>query len=316
MKFKDFYLMTEMFVVGPKPKDQDYVIAFDKWIWILNDEMPDKDEVIKKVVKTLQDDLGLQDDEVEDLISDDVYDFITNIQEHYGDVLVGQINGKTLHLYDYGSFKLDPKSSVLVKKVVNQLKLSSASYVEDFDSTETKVTKKKMKGIISDVAYHGTTSEYLESIMSIGLRADDEKSNYKEQGITHDELVFFSSRIGEAMHHAIHTASKVGGIPIILEFDIPDKDLIIADYDVEKMTGTDRHYTGVGKDIEPKTYIDDPDKLSKSFGVYGYKGNIKPVFIKRVYVSTKGQDVYSITEFKKMKPKTALKNIEYGYFDY
>ena len=328
MNFTEFYL-NEMIIVGSKPIDQDYIIAFDKWIWILNDKKPDDQTEFQnisnrlKVFKDIGTKIGMDNEKIKRLTrNEDIYDFITGIQEEFGDILVGQVQGKNLYLYDYGSFKQDPKSSVLVKKVIQQLKLSSASYVEDLDSTETKISKKKMDAKIPDIAYHGTSSKYLDKIARFGLRAGEAESNYAKQGIEHPDLVFFATRIGEAMHHATHTANQVGGVSIILEFTIPDKDQIIADYDVEKLTDNPTHYVGVGRDkppyaYSPKSFQQDPDKLSRMFGVYGYKGNIKPIFIKNVYVSSKPADeTYSIKDFKKMKPKTLLRQIDMGYFDF
>lgn len=319
MNFKEFYL-NEMMVVGKKPQDGDYIIAFDKWIWAINDDMNinEQTRIIKQIIEQLKNDLG--DEKTQDLdrlLDSDAYDFVSELEEEISDVLVGLIEKRTLHLLNrYNQF--DPKSSPLVKKVVNQLKLRTASYEEDMDSTQKRISKNKMIGKIPDIGYHGTTTDYLERIMAIGLRPRESESNYKKRGIYHDDLVFFSTRIGEAMHHAVHTANVVGGVPVILEFTIPDKDLIIADYDIEKLTGSDRHYTGMGEPNKNSiSYNKDPDKLSRQFGIYGYKGNIKPVFIKKVYVSKEGKNVYNIeSDFQKMNPKTALKYLNYGYFDY
>jgi hypothetical protein len=308
MNFNEFYF-AEMLVIG-QPKNEKYIIAFDKWIYVLDDE-PNQEVFLEILNK-----LGLKETDKFDL--EDTYSFITNIQEYVGDVLIGQIQKKNLYLYDYGTFKSDPKSSVLVKKVVNQLKLNSATYIEDTDSTETKVSKKKMTMQVPDIAYHGTTMKYLSSILSKGLKASESDTNYEKQGIYHDDLIFFATRIGEAMHHALHTASEKGGVPIIIELTIPDKDQIIADYDVEKMSNKDLYYgdTGEREKFQSKSYQQDPNKLSKHFGVYGYKQRIPASFIKAVWVAQKPVDeLYSIKDFKKMKPKTVLKYYHLGYFD-
>jgi hypothetical protein len=314
MKFLEHYLQ-EMILLGNKPKDKHLVIAFNKWIWVLDSDQNTselKRDILSKL--ELEDEIEILDDEFE---KEDDYDFITSIQEKISDVLAGQIQGKTLYLYDYGSVKQDPKSSILVKKVVQALKLNSSSYIEDLDSTETKVSKKKMIGNVGDLAYHGTSSKYLDNILKFGLKAGEADSNYSQAGIYHPDLLFFSTRIGEAMHHAIHTASKVNGNAIIIAFKIPDKDQIIADYDIEKLTRSDKYYTDMGKYNDSQSYIKDPDKLSKIFGVYGYKKRIPASFISHVYVGTKPvDDLYAITDFKKMKPKTALKTIELGYYDF
>ena len=297
-----------MIVIG-KPQDRKNVVAFDKWIWILDD---DSKEYMKDIAKKLKMDMDYE--------FEDVYDFIQSVGEKFPDILIGQIFKKDLYIQTYGDFVADPKSSVLVKKVVKQLKLNSASYVEDFTDTQTKVSKRKMTKQIPDIAYHGTTSKYLPGILSKGLKAGESGSNYARQGIYHPDLVFFATRIGEAMHHALTTARQERGTSIIIEFSIPDKDQIISDFDVEKMTNKDFYYGNTGeRPIFQSTlsYKQDPDKLSKHFGVYGYKQRIPASFIKNVWVATKPNDeIYNIKDFKKMKPKTAMKQIGMGYYDF
>ena len=325
MNFKEYYNLVEMLVIG-QPLDGSYVIAFDKWIWILKNETGQE-----AILKDIEDKLNIDPIDatktgykrfkhVEAGKDSDVYEFITAVQETVSDVLAGQISGKVLDLYGVGSYNLDPKSSVLVAKVVKQLKLTSARYIEDSESNQTKIMKRKMTKQIPDIAYHGTASKYLNKILSVGLRPNEADSNYAKQGIYHEELIFFATRFGEAQHHSVTTAINTKSIPVILELQIPDKNLIIADYDIEKQTGNDSFYTGVGQKSpsHSQTYKKDPMKASKEFGIYGYKGNIKPVFIKYVYVAIKpAEDIYSITDYKKMKPSSALRYIErmeeYGY---
>jgi hypothetical protein len=309
LKYLEEALIKEMIVIGGiKPLDDKYVLAFDKWVWVFDEKDPKRFDYMKDIV----DKLNLDDKKKNRLTKDepDIYDFITNIQEDVGDILAGQVQKKNLYLYDYGSFKQDPKSSILVKKVVSQLGLNSASYMEDIDGNETKISKNKMKAEIPDIAFHGTSSRFLHSIMSKGLRANEEDSNYASVDVYHPDLIFFATRIGEALHHATHTSEVKGGIPIILEFQIPDKDQIIGDYDVEIQTGKETNYSHVQKSSQT-SYKKDPFKLSKEYGVYGYKSNIKPIFIKYVYISTKGtEETNNIKDFKKMKPTAALKYIE------
>jgi len=315
-KLVEFYL-NEMIVIG-KPENQNYVVAFDKWIYVLENE-PNEEvflDILKKLGLDERDEWGNLDKNFD---FEDTYQFITNVGENLGDVLIGQINDKNLYLHEYGSFKADPKSSILVKKVVQQLKLNSVTYIEDMDSTETKVTKKKMTAEIPDIGYHGTSSKYLEAILSKGLMAGEADSNFAKQGIYHPDLVFFATRIGESIYHATTTSSQKGGVAVIIEFQISDKDQIIADYDVEKMTDKDTYYgnTGERSKYSAKSFKQDPDKLSKHFGVYGYKKRIPASFIKAVWVATKpSNEIYSIKDFKKMKPKTALKQIEMEYYDF
>jgi len=310
MQFNEFYF-TEMLVVG-QPANEKYVVAFDKFIWIFDNDM-----INLEYVENITDRLGLSNREID--ASDDAYTLIQSIQEKRPDVLIGQIQKKSLYLYDNGgSFKTDPKSSVLVKKVVNQLKLTSV-ISDDDDNVSNKLTKKNIRGEIPNIGYHGTSSQYLSSILSVGLKSGESGSNYASAGVIHDDLVFFATRIYEAMGHALHTTriknkSRIHSYPIIIEFVIPDKDQIIPDYDLEKMTTKDIYYGNTGKRSEwgEKAYQDDPHKLSKHFGIYGYRKRIPAAFIKNVWVSFKELDeIYSMQDFKKMKPKTALKMLDY-----
>lgn len=290
MRFKDFYeaVISEMIIQGRPPEDKDYVIAFDKWIWAL-----DEDDLDEEVMQDIADKAGL--DKEPD--TSDVYSFITSLQEEKDDILAGQITGDNLYLYDYGSFKLDPKSSILVKKVVKQLGLDSASYIEDVDSTETTVSKEEMKGKMPDVAYHGTSTRYLDSILRKGLRPSEADSNYAKQGIHHPDLIFFSTRIGEAMHHAQHTALEKGGEPIILAFKVKDKDQVIPDYDVETLTGKSSFYDFHNPESSSfgKAYNKKGGSLSREFGVYGYKGKILPMHFTTAWIANKpAEDVYNI----------------------
>ena len=62
------------------------------------------------------------------------------------------------------------------------------------------------------------------------------------RGIHHD--LTFLLQDGEAMHHSVTTSEKQGGVPIVINSNC-NKDAIVADYDVEKATETDRYYTNL-----------------------------------------------------------------------
>ena len=311
MNFKNFFLLNEMLVVNPI-SSPEYVLAFDKWIYLFGKETNKKLflDIIKKIP-------SIEDwDKYEDI--QDNYDFLTVLKEEVPDVLVGYINGKNLNLLSIGSFTPDPRSSPLIQKVLKQLKLNSVSYTEDLESTETKVTKKKTTSTIPDIAYHGTSSIYLNSILSKGLMAGESDSNYAKQGIYHPDLVFFSTRIGEALHHSLATAQQKKGVPVILEFKIPDKDQIIADFDLEKLTGKDIYYGNVqGNSSRMSSYQKDPNKLSKHFGIYGYKKRIPSSFISAVWIPKDLNSVnpsLELVDFVKTSINKIKKMMDYGYF--
>ena len=107
-----------MLVVNPI-SSPEYVLAFDKWIYLFGKETNKKLflDIIKKIP-------SIEDwDKYEDI--QDNYDFLTVLKEEVPDVLVGYINGKNLNLLSIGSFTPDPRSSPLIQKVLKQLKLNS-----------------------------------------------------------------------------------------------------------------------------------------------------------------------------------------------
>lgn len=307
MNFKNFYVLNEMVIVK-QTNDSSYLLAFDKWIFLLSEDKIDN-EIKQKILNNLK----LSEKDLSESL--DVHDFLNQIAEKVPDVVAGRISNKTLTIFNFG-ITADPKSSILIKKIVNNLKLKSVDYTEDVESTMTSVPKKKILGSMPDIVYHGTSSVYLESILRKGLVAGEAESNYAKQGIVHPDLVFFSSRIGEAVHHAETAFRQKGGIPVILELKIPDKDQIIADYDIEKMTQSDVYYSNIDNNRYnyTKTYQQNPDKLSKHFGIYGYKKRIPSSFIQNVFIGRFEPEsgFYELSDFKKFKPLKVLKMLELG----
>ena len=254
--------LNEMIVRGDK--DGNYIVAFRKYIWRFDDSP--SEEVHSEMNRVLKIDSDW----------DDFYD-LTDDLDSRSDVLLGTIDDNdSLFLHSLGSFKFDPQSSILVKKVVKELGLSSVSY-GTHDEDEEHVSKWAIKGEIPKRVYHGTSTNYIQSLMRFGLVPDKEETNY--EGISHPEAVFFSSRKDEALMHAKHTARKVGGLPVVIELTVPDKNLIIPDYDIDIGAGDTGCYDYICsklRDNQSKYSEMEGDSLSLSreFGIYGYKGRI------------------------------------------
>ena len=258
-------IISEMFVKGDP--DGDNIVAYRENIWRMGDIPSDE------VRDDINDSVGIEA-EWEGFY--DLKDELDN--ENRMDVLFGTLleNGKTLHLDQIGSFKLDPKSSVLVKKVVKELGVRKIVYPADYNwGDEEEVPFYGARGKIADVMYHGTTSNYLENILKFGLVPGESKTNY--EGISHPNAVFFSSRMEEAQHHAVHTASKVGGDPVIASLNVPDPALLIPDYDVDMGAGDTGCFDYICHTLRNRQAGDldvDSFSLSREVGVYGYKGRI------------------------------------------
>ena len=237
------------------------------------------------------------------------------------DVLFGSLleGGKILHIEQIGSFKLDPKSSILVKKVVKELGARKVVYASGFDfEDEEEIPSYGAKGKIADVMYHGTTSNYLENILKFGLVPGESKTNY--EGISHPNAVFFSSRIDEALHHAIHTAGKVGGDPVIVNLNVPDPDLLIPDYDVDMGAGDTGCFDYICHTLRNRqagNLDTDSFSLSREVGVYGYKGRVPASAIFAYDILMNAEDrskddvaYASVTDFTEATPEEAATYVE------
>ncbi len=301
-------VISEMFVKGDP--DGDNIVAYRENIWRMGD-IP-SDEVYDDINKSI----GIEA-EWEGFY--DLKDELDN--ESRMDVLFGSLleGGKTLHIEQIGSFKLDPKSSILVKKVVKELGARKVVYASGFDSEdEEEIPSYGAKGKIADVMYHGTTSNYLENILKFGLVPGESKTNY--EGISHPDAVFFSSRIDEALHHAIHTAGKVGGDPVIVNLNVPDPALLIPDYDVDMGAGDTGCFDYICHTLRSRqagNLDTDSFSLSREVGVYGYKGRVPASAIFAYDILMNAEDrsrddvaYASVTDFTEATPEEAATYIE------
>ena len=285
--------IDEMRVVGDRNKD--HVIAFGQNVYMMDGES-DADDYVKII-----DDLNSyshKNFDYDDFSMGDLDEFQQELIEKVPDVLIGTINGSKLNMTHYDTFKLDPKSSILAKKVVKALNLSGISYEEDMNGSETTVPASRIKGTIPNTGYHGTTTEYLREILRVGIRPSRKESNWKKQNIIHPDKIFFSTQIGMAQGHSVMTAKKQGGFPMIIEFEIPDKSKIIADYDVETSTGKPETYVHKHEYPHGKPLKTRPRGVSQEYGVYGYQGSIPPKFIETIHVALEDpDDVYGLDQY-------------------
>ena len=305
--------LNELFVKG----DGDYVIAKGSNVWLI-DDYPDE-EIAAEINKALE--IEGEWEEVWDLkqlLDDDMR----------SDVLFGEKERNDLNLYTIGSFKLDPQSSILVKKVVKQLGIKNVTQQSGAgEGDDTEYTSKwAIEGEIPSTFYHGTSTAYLENIFKLGLKPGESKTNY--DGIEHPDAVFFSSRFDEAQTHASHTVNKVGGDPVILELSAPNKNLLIPDYDIDVGSGDTGCYDYICQMLRNKQSLFSKMKgesfsLSKEFGIYGYSGRVPSKFITGYYIlmnpEETGIDVNfaSRDEYTEMTPEEAKTYVdtknEFGY---
>jgi hypothetical protein len=283
-------IISEMFVKGHD--DGDNIIAYKENIWKLRMDIEDDDPVRQEIAQAL----GIEGE------WDDIWE-LKELLEDAGrtDVLIGEFDLRRdqLSLQRAGSFYLDPKSSILVKKVVKALGARSVVYAPN-DEGEEFVGRSSIKGEVADIMYHGTTSNYLPGLLRLGLVPGKKETNY--EGISHPSAVFFTSRFDEAQHHAAHTAKKVGGDPVIVELKVPDPALLIPDYDVDMGAGDTGCYDYICQTLRDKqssqSDVDaDSFSLSREVGVYGYKGRVPAAAISGYYILMNAQDELGDTMF-------------------
>lgn len=253
---------------------------------------------------------------------------LDEIKEIRPDVFIGTLEDNVLHYEPQISSSQSPITSVLIKKVVSELKLDGVQ-VENSDFYDDDINTEYMypnelKGSLPDKLYHGTTSNYMYSIARTGLRPGISKSNWDSIGINHKKLIFGADSLNRAAFHANNASGisynrdevNVNDIeapfPVIIEFTVPDKNLLVPDYDVasEIVGNTDQTrrlgYTnqhtefGTFKSYNPLKYIKKHNKrgnLWKSTGVFGYQGRIPPKYITRVYTNFSNDEALSDPHF-------------------
>lgn len=301
-------LLSELKIIDHRAdKDDSYtVLTFGPYLWLLDTDIGDAQEAARFLAKELPEDVSTQIEE-----------------EGLGtDWLFGIVADNELYLQNLGMGH-DPKSSLLVKKVVKQLNLGGVErqahmYDEDPEFTQPE----DILGKIPSVMYHGTTSNALlgpSGILRVGLRPGSQmgKSNWQSQGVWHDKVVSLISTIDQAKFHALNAVSSAGGaykggFPIIIGFNIPDPKRIVADYDVDYQTGmttypqqhkASQKQRGELSGRERQGRVGrGPRSTSSDVGVVGYEGRIPAKFIDGVtYFSPNEESWKQIESLEQLK---------------
>ena len=240
----------------------------------------------------------------------DLHEFMSTMSELAPDVLTGRYEPKFKQLSLDWTQEISPTSSLILKKVVKQLgikKVNASSYTEDGDTKDITYSKKKIIGDVPSIVFHGTSSEYLENILKYGIKPDEGVSNFQTQDVWNTEEVFFAADFHRSEFYAFNTKDKAGGIPVIFEFTIPDKDLLKPDFDADTASTQQQYYQHHQKHSTSKSDLK-PMTLSREQGKWGYSGRIPASFIRWVYF-------YRTSDKKwiKFKPSTISKILDnYG----
>jgi hypothetical protein len=252
----------------------------------------------------------------ENYSGDSVYDLVSYAgSDMPPDVVAGTYEPRDRSLYIYGSDKANPATSVILRKIVKQLKIKSIRKTDSITDDDVYYSTKKMVGGIPSVGYHGTNTENLEGILERGIKPGAGIGNFELQQIHHETEVFFAATFEDAVYYSINSlydySRKRGWGPMpkkpntyqaVLKVKLPDPNKIVPDYDAESHSVVDKdspHYTHTGP---PEHFGPSPMKamtLSKEMGKFGYSGRILPSFIEWVYIWSDEEETW-----KKFKPAT------------
>ena len=293
----------------------DRVVAYRDRAFLFTDANDEEDQKIAAEAAAF---LGLTD-KLDDPDDADVITLMEAVGEHKPEALTGYIDGGVLRQTGSDDYR-HGRGSRLLRSLLKQLGLRGTTS-ENIDSGEAEhIPSREVTGRLPDSLLHGTTSEHMPSILRKGLTADETKSNYAagrlpENIIRHPDTVFLAESPVKAAYHAENAVHQEGvrrspgrqdpystrraeaGFPVIVEFTIPDKAKLVPDYDVDtwsdagegsyEQTETFRQKKRE-RGYQPRTE-EDPFKLSRKFGLFGYRGRIPASFVKSIMIRT-GED--------------------------
>jgi len=293
---------------GANTKDGQ-IIAWRGYYWVLPshiDMIDVSEDVLLRIARTIGMDAYEEHDDGEVFMK-----VLSELVEERPDIIWGQIHDGILYYQPVGAGAQSPITSSMVKKLVHELGLNGAEingvdwYGYEYDSSY--FTKHEMTGKLPKILFHGTTSDYMTSIARTGIRPNVRPSNWKDQNIEHDELIFGATTLGGATFHANKTAKMQfdpddnhpdpeAPFPVILEFKVPDPNMIVPDYDVASDTiGYTAQTYNLGYSNKPgygrfgnsdELLKKNPEgRLWKSAGVFGYAGRVPANHIIQVYTN-------------------------------
>lgn len=304
--FREF--ITEMIVHGTISNNK-FVIAFQKDIFIFNDddlydELPTILQQLKEYLPEYRIDISLTNDTL------DIYEVFEILVDRVNDIVCAKLTNDTLIVY---KGKIDNRNSLLIYKIVHQFKITYV-YDEDVFYDETLI-EPTILDRFPNVGFHGTSSTYLTSILRSVLNQSGTNKNWNFVLVKEIEgRIYFTTKSITALFHANRTTDKIvkSGVPIIIEFVIPDKNRIVPDRDVIKYTGITK-----GTESAKRTSISQkPLSLSKELGIYAYDERVPASFIQAIWIPavkkhTQGffPDKYTQTDFIRVQPKEAIRQL-------
>ena len=231
------------------------------------------------------------------------------------------------------------RGSRLLRGVLRHLGLSGVR-VQYEDAVVEDIPAGEVTGGLPDTLLHGTSSANMAGILRSGLAADETRSNYELHDIRHADTVFLTDNPFKAAHHAENACQPMGlgswtsrrvapsaSFPVIVEFAIPDRAKLVPDWDIDIWSEKGYAYEG-SREMRQRqrdswgrpTTQEDPFKLSRKFGVFGYRGRIPPAFIRSIRILTGDREenfsLESWTEVTRGQLERAIDAGEPGAWDW
>jgi hypothetical protein len=279
-------LLVEMFIIGDDAPKYNFIAYKDK-VWRLNERPGFSSQNVKDNI------LNTFGYKVE--TSDPFPYLIVMISNKFksNEMLFGTFDNGVVEILDeYYSMIKSPRNSVLFKKTIEALGATKISFSSDNLKSIDK-TRFPKRFDTDEIFYHGTSSVFLDKILSGGLDRNTLNSKWPDSVKSKIKgKTFISSNFGYAWNHAGVAVNGRGGHPIVISFRIRFEDLLQPDYDVEVLEPT------------PLKALN----ISREMGIYGYKGSIMPYDFDELYYSLVAKsraDDYSGDDIKKIDARLA-----------
>jgi hypothetical protein len=271
----------------PDSDGSKFILAFRQHLFIMDNESD-----MKKVQRSLTKHpaIGRKD---RDRFEDDPHSFLSSTSEKAPDIFVGEWYPKNQGLVVWSQQEIIPQTSLQVKKVAKQLGVKKVTYrYTDYTGTsdegEKDIPVKKLIGGVPKVMYHGTSTTRLRDLLKYGLDPGRGRSQFGKRGIFHPEHIFMAATLEAAMYYSDNAVSndrenKRGweSFPIIIEFTVPDPDLLVPDFDADVTAGAKPYYQHKNK--PPTKTAMKAIGVSREVGKWGYKGRVPVSFFKWIY---------------------------------
>lgn len=309
--------LTEM-IVRHRSAGGSLVVAHRGSIWVL-----DRDEDESEALEDIATRTGLKADSVDDL---------HELADERPDVLVADIWKDELFL-GYSRFGQNPETSLLFKKVVQQLGLKGvrvSTVTSDGDDEEITFDRHELQGKIPELVFHGTCSIHIRAILRTGLVPESGNRNWEKFRFPR---VFMTASFAEATFHANRTAKAHKGHPVVIATRIPDRSKIGFDFDVAARFVTDlgaidRHgYTTAMGHVD-RASADEIAKFSpktdytREAGTFSYDGRVPASFFVSFTISSEAGVTLNPDRMKNITltdPKDLVRAIDMlddlGYYD-